>query len=614
MLPSSTDACPGGTCSVGRVREFTSPATYVVPASGSLTDDLLTNAATHPDTVALSRPDVGGWQDVTAADFLEQVRAVAAGLVASGVEHGDRVLLMSRTRYEWTLLDYAIWFTGGVTVPVYDTAPQEQVRWILQDCGARVAFVETPEHRALVRGPAEDQPDVHHLWTIDDGAVHELARTGRGVAEDLVEERRRQVTPRSLATLVYTSGTTGSPKGCMLTHGNLMFELGVAVEELDELFRIPGASTLLFLPMAHVLARIVSVGAVRARVRLGHSAGAGNLRRDLESFQPTFVLAVPRVFEKLFNTASQRATADGRGRVFDRAVRTAIAFSRAEENGRAGSVLRARHRLFERLVYHRVRESLGGRCSYAVSGGAPLGDRLGHFYRGIGVTVLEGWGLTETTAAVTVNRPDAIKVGTVGRPLHGTSVRVGDDGELHVRGEQVFAGYWRNDDATAEVLATDGWLRTGDVGEIDDEGFVRVTGRKKELLVTAGGKNVSPTLLEDAVRAHPLVSQCMVVGDGRPYVAALTTLDREAVATWSRSRGLPQEAAELVDHPALRAELQRAVDDANRSVSQAESIRRFTVLPADWSEEGGQLTPSLKLRRAIVTQQCRSEIEALYAG
>ncbi len=614
MLPSSTDACPGGTCSVGRVREFTSPATYVVPASGSLTDDLLTNAATHPDTVALSRPDEGGWQDVTAADFLEQVRAVAAGLVASGVEHGDRVLLMSRTRYEWTLLDYAIWFTGAVTVPVYDTAPPEQVRWILQDCGARVAFVETPEHRALVRGPAEDQPDVHHLWTIDDGAVHELARTGRGVAEDLVEERRRQVTPRSLATLVYTSGTTGSPKGCMLTHGNLMFELGVAVEELDELFRIPGASTLLFLPMAHVLARIVSVGAVRARVRLGHSAGAGNLRRDLETFQPTFVLAVPRVFEKLFNTASQRATADGRGRVFDRAVRTAIAFSRAEENGRAGRVLRARHRLFERLVYHRVRESLGGRCSYAVSGGAPLGDRLGHFYRGIGVTVLEGWGLTETTAAVTVNRPDAIKVGTVGRPLHGTSVRVGDDGELHVRGEQVFAGYWRNDDATAEVLATDGWLRTGDVGEIDDEGFVRVTGRKKELLVTAGGKNVSPTLLEDAVRAHPLVSQCMVVGDGRPYVAALTTLDREAVATWSRSRGLPQEAAELVDHPALRAELQRAVDDANRSVSQAESIRRFTVLPADWSEEGGQLTPSLKLRRAIVTQQCRSEIEALYAG
>ena len=614
MLPSSTHGCSGGTCSVGRVREFTSPATYVVPASGSLTDDLLTNAATHPDTVALSRPDDGGWQDVTAADFLEQVRAVAAGLVASGVEHGDRVLLMSRTRYEWTLLDYAIWFTGGVTVPVYDTAPPEQVRWILQDCGARAAFVETPEHRALVRGPAEDQPDVHHLWTIDDGAVDELTRTGRGVAEDLVEERRRQVTPRSLATLVYTSGTTGSTKGCMLTHGNLMFELGVAVEELDELFRIPGASTLLFLPMAHVLARIVSVGAVRARVRLGHSAGAGNLRMDLESFQPTFVLAVPRVFEKLFNTASQRATADGRGRVFDRAVRTAIAFSRAEENGRAGRLLRARHRLFERLVYHRVRESLGGRCSYAVSGGAPLGDRLGHFYRGIGVTVLEGWGLTETTAAVTVNRPDAITVGTVGRPLHGSSVRVGDDGELHVRGEQVFAGYWRNDDATAEVLATDGWLRTGDVGEIDDEGFVRVTGRKKELLVTAGGKNVSPTLLEDAVRAHPLVSQCMVVGDGRPYVAALTTLDREAVATWSRSRGLPPEAAELVDHPALRAELQRAVDDANRSVSQAESIRRFTVLPADWSEEGGQLTPSLKLRRAIVTQQCRNEIEALYAG
>lgn len=614
MLPPSAHGCSAGACSVARVREFTSPATYVVPASGSLTDDLLTNAASHPDGVALSRPDATGWQDVTAAEFLEQVRGVAAGLVASGVGYGDRVVLMSRTRYEWTLLDYAIWFTGAVTVPIYDTAPAELVGWILRDCGARAVVVETPEHRALVLGLRDGPDDVRNLWTIEESAVAELTLAGRDVTDDVLRQRRAEVTPQSLATLVYTSGTTGTPKGCMLTHGNLMFELGVAVEELDELFKVPGASTLLFLPMAHVLARIVSVGAVRARVRLGHSAGAHNLRSDLETFRPTFVLAVPRVFEKLFNTASQRATADGRGRVFDRASRTAMAFSRAEENGRPGQLLRMQHRLFERLVYHRMRESLGGRCTYAVSGGAPLGDRLGHFYRGIGMTVLEGWGLTETTAAVTLNRPDAIKVGTVGRPLHGTSVRVAEDGELHVRGGQVFAGYWADEAATTEVLAPDGWLRTGDVGEIDDEGFVRVTGRKKELLVTAGGKNVSPTLLEDAVRAHPLVSQCMVVGDGRPFVAALVTLDREAVALWSRARGLPQDAAALVDDRTLRAELQAAVDTANRAVSQAESIRRFTVLPADWSEEGGQLTPSLKLRRTVVRQQCRHEIEELYAA
>ena len=553
---------------------------------------------------------------MTAAEFLEQVRAVAAGLVASGVEHGDRVLLMSRTRYEWTLLDYAIWFAGAVTVPVYDTAPPEQVRWILQDCGARAAFVETPEHRALVRGLSEGRPTYSTCGPSTTGRVDELTRAGRDVAEDVLEQRRRQVTPRSLATLVYTSGTTGTPKGCMLTHGNLMFELGVAVEELDELFRIPGASTLLFLPMAHVLARIVSVGAVRGRVRLGHSAGARQPAprpRDLPAHLRAGRAAGVR-------EALQHRQPAGDGGRQGPAVRPGGAGPPSRSAGPRrtagpGRLLRAQHRLFERLVYHRVRESLGGRCSYAVSGGAPLGDRLGHFYRGIGVTVLEGWGLTETTAAVTVNRPDALKVGTVGRPLHGTSVRVADDGELHVRGGQVFAGYWGNEEATAEVLAADGWLRTGDVGEIDDEGFVRVTGRKKELLVTAGGKNVSPTLLEDAVRAHPLVSQCMVVGDGRPFVAALVTLDREAVAAWSRARGpaAGRGRAGRPPGPAGRAAAGRGRREPVRSRRRSRSAGS-PCSPADWSEEGGQLTPSLKLRRAVVTQQCRGEIEALYAG
>jgi long-chain acyl-CoA synthetase len=595
------------------VREFTSPATFAVPPSGSLTDDLLVHAETRPDAVTFSRREGPDWQDVSAAEFLSQVRSVAKGLVASGVGHGDRVALMSHTRFEWTLVDYAIWYVGAVTVPVYPSSPDDQVRRLLAHCGAGAAVVETTDHRAAVLRHAAAPGLAERVWTLDDGGVEALVERGRRVGDDDLEERRAAVTPSSLATIIYTSGTTGVSKGCMLTHGNLMSELGVAVEELEELFEGPDAATLLFLPLAHVFARVVAVGAVRAGVRLGHSSGARNLPGDLAAFRPTFVLAVPRVFEKLFNTASQVAAADGRPRTFDRAVEAAIAYSRALDHGRPGPLLRARHRFFERWVYRTLRETLGGRCRYAVSGGAPLGERLGHFYRGIGITVLEGYGLTETTAAVTVNRPDALKIGTVGRPLHGSSVRVADDGELHVRGGQVFRGYWQDEAATADALTADGWLRTGDVGEIDDEGFVRVTGRKLEILVTAGGKNVAPTALEDGLRAHALVSQCMVVGDGRPFVAALVTLDPEAVGPWARAHGKPADVAALVDDPDLRAEIQGAVDSANRAVSRAESIRGFTLLPRDWTEEAGQLTPSLKLRRSVVLSQHRSDVEALYA-
>jgi long-chain acyl-CoA synthetase len=595
------------------VREFASPATFVVPSSGSLTDDLLDHARTRPEAVSFSRWDGTGWRDVTTREFLEQVRSVARGLVAAGVRHGDRVALVSRTRYEWTLVDYAIWYVGAVTVPVYPTCSTEQLRAILGDSGATAAVVETAGHRSDVLRTPEGASLADRLWVLDDGGLESLVGRGTGIGDDELEDRRAAVTPGSLATVIYTSGTTGTAKGCMLTHASFMSELGAAVEELGELFEGPDAATLLFLPLAHVFARVVAVGAVHAGVRLGHSPGTRDLARDLAGFRPTFVLAVPRVFEKLFNTASQHAAADGRARVFDRAVEAAIAWSRAVDRGRPGPLLRVRHRLYERWVYAPLRETLGARCRYAVSGGAPLGERLGHFYRGAGLTVLEGWGLTETTAAVTVNRPDALKVGTVGRPLQGVSVRVAEDGELHVRGGQVFAGYWGDDEATAEALTPDGWLRTGDVGEIDDEGFVRVTGRKKEILVTAGGKNVAPTLLEDGLRAHPLVSQCMVVGDGRPFVAALVTLDPEAVLPWARAHGKPEEVASLVDDPDLRTEVQLAVDTANRAVSQAEAIRGFTLLPEDWTEEAGELTPSLKLRRAVVMVRHRGAVDALYA-
>ncbi|MCW2843846.1 MAG: AMP-dependent synthetase and ligase, partial [Nocardioides sp.] len=519
---------------------------------------------------------------------------------------------ISKTRYEWTLLDYAIWFAGAVTVPVYETSSAEQIAWILRDSGARAVVAEAPEHVARVNEGRGDLDQLNHLWSLADNAVDVLRRLGEDISDDELEKRRTSATPLDLATLIYTSGTTGRPKGCMLTHGNFMFELGVAVDELEQLFATEGASTLLFLPLAHVFARIIQVGCVKSRTRLGHSSDIKNLLADLQDFRPTFILAVPRVFEKVFNTASQKAAADGKGKIFDRAAETAIAYSRGLDRGRPSVVVRAQHALFSRLVYGKLRDALGGNCQYAVSGGAPLGERLGHFYRGIGLTVLEGYGLTETTAALTVNLPEACKIGTVGRPIPGTAVRVADDGELLFKGGQVFAGYWDNEDATREALERDGWFHTGDVGEVDDEGFVRITGRKKEILVTAGGKNVAPAVLEDRLRAHPLVDQCIVVGDGQPFIAALVTIDPESFPAWAEAHGKTGSIADNVDDPDLRAEVESAVEEANKAVSKAESIRKFRILPDEWTEEGGQLTPSLKLKRNVVMRELRDEVDALY--
>jgi len=594
------------------VREFSTPLTIELPATGNLTDDVVRNAREAADTVVFSRPGRDGLEDVTSADFLREVSAVAKGLVAAGIEAGDRVALISKTRYEWTLLDYAIWFAGAVTVPVYETSSAEQIAWILQDSGARAVVAEGADHVARVHAARGDLPALNHVWSIADNAVGVLSRLGADIADAQLEKRRTTATPLDLATLIYTSGTTGRPKGCMLTHGNFMFELGVAVDELDQLFHTEGASTLLFLPLAHVFARIIQVGCVKSRTRMAHSADVKNLVADLQEFQPTFVLAVPRVFEKVFNTASQKAAADGKGKIFDRAAEVAIAYSRGLDRGRPSLAVRAQHALFGRLVYGKLREALGGRCEYAISGGAPLGERLGHFYRGIGLTVLEGYGLTETTAALTANLPGATKVGTVGRPLPGTAVRVADDGELLFRGGQVYAGYWENEDATREALESDGWFHTGDVGEVDDEGFVRITGRKKEIIVTAGGKNVAPAVLEDRLRAHHLVDQCVVVGDGEPFIAALVTIDPESFPAWAEAHGKTGGVADLVDDPDLRAEIETAVAEANKAVSKAESIRKFTILPHVWTEEGGQLTPSLKLKRTVVMREQRDEVAALY--
>ncbi|MEN8674368.1 AMP-dependent synthetase/ligase [Nocardioides sp.] len=594
------------------MREYSTPLALDLPGTGNLTDDIVRNAAEAPDAVVLARPAGEGWIDVTAREFLAEVGRVAKGLIASGVEVGDRVALVSKTRYEWTLFDYAIWCAGAASVPIYETSSAEQVEWILRDSGAVAVVAENAEHLARITTVRQSLDALHQVWTIDDNAVEVLASLGDDVGEEALEARRTAAGPGDLATLIYTSGTTGRPKGCMLTHGNFMTELGVAVDELDQLFEGEDASTLLFLPLAHVFARIIQIGAIKSRVRLGHSSDIRQLVPTLQSFRPTFVLAVPRVFEKVFNTASQRATAAGRGSLFDRAADTAIAYSKGLEKGRVPLAVRARHAVFDRLVYARLRATLGGRCTYAVSGGAPLGERLGHFYRGVGLTILEGYGLTETTAAVTVNLPEAHKVGSVGRPLAGTTVRVADDGELLFRGGQVFGGYWGNPEATAEALEDDGWFHSGDLGEVDDEGFVKVTGRKKEILVTAGGKNVAPAVLEDRLRAHALVSQALVVGDRQPFIAALVTIDPESFPLWATARGKSGEVADLVDDPELLAEIQRAVDEANTAVSKAESIRKFQVLADDWTEEGGQLTPSLKLKRNVVMREWKDEIARLY--
>ncbi|MEO6604266.1 MAG: long-chain fatty acid--CoA ligase [Aeromicrobium sp.] len=564
---------------------------------GNLSLDILDRLPAHSDDVALGRQVDGYWQDVTLGAFHGQIIAFAKGLMAAGISAGDRVVILSKTRYEWTVADYAIWWIGATTVPVYETSSVAQIEWILKDSGAVAAIVENSTHQVSVK--EADSKHLKHVWCIEDGAFDEITSGGDRVSDADLEARRAALTSETLATLIYTSGTTGKPKGCKLTHGNFRAELEAATKQLPELFSADGASTLLFLPLAHVFARIIPVGSIRSGVKVGHTADIKDLPRHLGAFQPTFVLAVPRVFEKVFNSASTKAYANGRGKVFDRAAQTAISYSKALDTGGPGLVLRGRHKVFDGLVYGKIREALGGKAQWAISGGAPLGERLAHFYRGIGVTILEGYGLTETTAALCVNTPTHLRIGTVGRPMPGTEVRVSHDGELSFRGPQIFKGYWNNDEATAEALDHDGWFATGDLGEVDDDGYVRITGRRKEIIVTAGGKNVAPAVLEERVRAHPHVSQCLVVGDGKPFVAALVTIDTES---WPGS---------LKDSE-LKAEIQTAIDDANSQVSQAEAIRKFKIMSEDWTEANGYLTPSFKVKRNAVLRDFHDTVEALF--
>ncbi|WTJ99765.1 AMP-dependent synthetase/ligase [Streptomyces niveus] len=609
----------------GVVRQVSVPALVPPTPDGSLADIPFDNAQDAPDEAVLSRKEPDGrWRDVTAAAFADEVRAVAKGLIAEGLRPGDRLAIMARTTYEWTLLDFAAWAAGLVTVPVYPTSSAFQTRWILQDSGAVACAVESAEQARLVSHERRQLPDLAHLWTFDTGAVDALRAAGAEVPDEELDARRAALSPASLATLVYTSGTTGSPKGCVLTHANFFAEVDNCIELLHPVFKSVSsepASTLLFLPLSHIFGRMVAVGCLRARVRLGHapSLRTDDLIADLAGFRPTFLLAIPYVLEKVFNTGRATAEKMGRAASFDRAARIARRYGRAVEAAAAGTgpgpalPLRAARALYDPLVYRRIRAALGGKVVQAICGGSPLGGSLAAFYAGAGITIFEGYGLTETTAAATVTPPLKPRLGTVGWPLPGTSVRIADDGEVLLRGGQVFVGYW--DLARGEPVPAldEGWFATGDLGALDDDGYLTITGRKKDILITSAGKNVAPAPLEDWLRAHPLIGQCLVLGDNRPYVTALLTLEPDGLAHWCQMRKkehLTRE--ELVTDEDLLAALQRAVDEANRLVSRAESIRRFRVLPGSFTEASGQLTPSLKVRRAAVIEDFAAEIEELY--
>ena len=594
------------------MNEITIPAIIPAAVAGNLTNLISERAHFEPERVLVSRPMGDRWQAVTAKEYEEEIKAVAKGFIAAGIGFGDRVAIMAKTRYEWTVLDFAIWYAGAVPVPIYETSSAEQVDWILTDSAAVAIVVETPALAELVQPvmPATCK----NIWNITYNALATLTHEGKGISDDEITKRREKLKPETLATLIYTSGTTGKPKGVQLTHGNFLSECGNVVNGASDLFLKPGGSTLLFLPVAHVFGRMVQIGSITAGLHLAHCSDLTKLPADLASFKPTFVLAVPRIFEKIFNGAEAKADAAGKGKIFHKAAEVAIAYSRALDTNKISPLLKLQHGLFDKLVYAKIRAGLGGRVEAAISGGAPLGERLGHFYRGAGIRVLEGYGLTETTAGATLNLTSAHRVGSVGKPIPGTTIKIAEDGEVLIKGPIVMQGYWQNDAANKEVFDSNGYFKSGDLGKIDEEGYLSIVGRKKELIVTAGGKNVAPAVLEDRLRSHPLISQCMVVGDNKPFIAALITIDPDAIKPWAvANKKEGASIADLAKDSTLQAVIQTAVDETNKAVSRAESSRKFIILPVDFTIAGGHLTAKLSVKRHVVSQQFAREIDELFA-
>ncbi|HEX4444531.1 MAG TPA: AMP-dependent synthetase/ligase [Galbitalea sp.] len=597
------------------MQQIDTPAAVAADPNANATDLLVERVKETPDLAIFSLPQADGtWKDVTATEFLGQVTALAKGLVAAGIQPGDKIGLICRTRYEWTLLDFATWFAGAILVPVYETSSPHQIHFDMHDSGAIAMVTETPEQFARFDEVHADLPLIKKVWQIDLGALDKLAAAGSDVTDEEIERRRNLAKGSDVATLIYTAGTTGNPKGCVLTHSNfveLTRNTMVAIPEV-----VSGdARTLLFITTAHIFARFISVLCVAAGVKVGHQADTSQLLPAMGSFKPTFLLAVPRVFEKVYNSAEQRAEGDGRGKIFRKAAQVAIDHSKAIDAGHVPFGLSLQFALFDRLVLSKLRAAMGGEVKYAVSGSAPLGLRLGHFYRSVGLTILEGYGLTETTAPLTVNRPSKFKIGTVGVPLPGISVRIAEDGEIEGKGVDIFEGYWKNKKATDEVF-NDGWFKTGDLGSLDDDGYLTITGRKKEIIVTAGGKNVAPAVLEDPIRANPIISQIVCVGEQKPFIGALVTLDEEMLPTWLKNNGQDEHMtmADAAKDPAVIAEVQKSIDAANSHVSRAESIRKFVILPEDFTESGGHMTPKFSIKRGAILKDYADTIDELYTG
>jgi len=596
------------------VKENFTPLAVQPDPDANITDLLIERVAKTPDNPLFSLPTPdGGWSDVTAAEFQKQVIALAKGFVAAGVKPGEKIGFMCKVRYEWTLVDFAIAYAGAIVVPVYETSSPSQIQYILADSGATGIIVETAEHFTRFDEVRGDVAAVEKVWQMHLGDLEKLAGSGGEVTDADLEKRRSAAGGKDMATLIYTSGSTGTPKGCILTHSNFVDLSRNAAFAMDEVVNTPGASTLLFITTAHVFARFISILSVHAGVKVGHQADTKRLVESLGSFKPTFLLAVPRVFEKVYNSAEQKAVAGGKGNIFHAAVDTAIAHSKALDAGKVPLGLKIKFALFDRLVYSKLKAVMGGNMKYAVSGGAPLGTRLGHFFRSLDVKILEGYGLTETSAPATVNRADKFKIGTVGPALPGNGIKIADDGEVLVKGIAVFAGYWKNEKATKETFDGE-WFKTGDLGELDEDGYLSITGRKKEIIVTAAGKNVAPTVLEDPIRANPIIGQIIVVGEQKPFISALVTLDSEMLPPWLNSNGeaADMSLADAAVNPKVIAEVQKAVDAANSRVSRAESIRKFTILATEFTEASGHLTPKMSLKRGPIMTDFAAQVEAMY--
>ena len=596
------------------MRTFELPALVVSSEDSNITDLLVDRAKKTPSLTLYARENESGYSSISTVDFLSEVQQVAKGLIASGIQPSQAVAIMSRTRYEWTVIDFAVWFAGAVSVPVYETSSAAQMEWILSNSDSVALIAENEEHTERFEQIKAAVPLVRLVMRFDQDCLTELKKRGKEISDEVLEQRRTAAKIHDLATIIYTSGTTGKPKGCELTHRGFIELCKNAILDLDDVI-IEGRSTVLFLPLAHVFARFVEVLCVAGGIRVTHQPDARNVAKSLESFKPEFLLAVPRVFEKVYNSAEQKAEAGGKGEIFRKAANVAIAWSESLDHGGPSFKLRLEHFVFDKLVYKKIRAAMGGQLKYAISGGAPLGTRLGHFFRALGVIVLEGYGLTETTAPATISRTNSIKIGKVGTPLPGTGVRIADDGEIWLRGHNIMRGYWRNEGASAEVLK-DGWFATGDIGELDDDGMLAITGRKKELLVTAGGKNVAPAVLEDPLRANPLIGQVVVIGDAKPFIGAIVSLDSEMLPIWLANHGgdNTMTVAQASKSPIVLEAIQKAIDEANNLVSRAESIRKFVVIDSELTEASGHLTPSLKLKRSVVMKDFASAVDEIYGS